>query len=56
MKKSIYLITGVLALSVAGLAISQDRGPGRGMRQTDTDNNGITFEEYTAKAEVDRAA
>lgn len=80
MKKSIYLITGVLALSVAGLAISQDRGPGRGMRQmdtdgngnvekaefvamfekrfseTDTDNNGITFEEYSAKAEVDRAA
>ena len=24
--------------------------------ETDTDNNGITFEEYTAKAETDRAA
>jgi len=80
MKKSIYLITGVLTLSVAGLAISQDRGPGRGMSrmdtdgngtvekseftamfekrfaETDTNNDGITFEEYQAKAEADRAA
>lgn len=79
MKKSIYVITGVLALSVAGFAISQDRGPGRGMSEMDTDgngtvektefaamfekryaetdvnNDGITLNEYQAKAEADRA-
>lgn len=80
MRKSIYVITGVLALSVAGFAISQERGPGRGMSQmdtdgngtvekaefkamfekryaeTDTNNDGITLEEYQVKAEADRAA
>lgn len=84
MRKSIYLLSGVLALTVAGVALSQDRMRGMGsdmhdrmsemdadgngsveksefmamfdkrFSETDTDNNGITFEEYQAKSEADR--
>lgn len=40
MKKSIYVVSSIIALSIAGVAISQDRGPGRGMSEMDTDDNG----------------
>ncbi|MDG1438118.1 MAG: EF-hand domain-containing protein, partial [Emcibacteraceae bacterium] len=40
MKKSIYVVSGVIALTIAGVAVSQDRGQGRGMSEMDTDGNG----------------
>jgi Ca2+-binding EF-hand superfamily protein len=40
MKKSIYVVSGVIALTIAGVAVSQDRGHGRDMSEMDTDGNG----------------
>lgn len=50
MKKSIYVISSIIALSIAGVAISQDRGHrGRDMSEMDTDGNGtVEKSEFTA--------
>lgn len=53
MNKSIYVITGVLALSVSGIAMSQHRGPDRGMSEMDTDGNG-TVEKSEFSAMLDK--
>lgn len=47
MTKSIYIMTGVFALSIAGTALAQDRD--RGMSMMDTDGNG-TVEKSEFKA------
>ncbi|MBT5072495.1 MAG: hypothetical protein HOJ34_11510 [Kordiimonadaceae bacterium] len=49
MNKSIYVITGVIALSISGAAMSQDRGQSRGMSAMDTDGNGtVEKSEFSA--------
>ncbi|MDG1707759.1 MAG: hypothetical protein P8H03_03310, partial [Emcibacteraceae bacterium] len=40
MRKSIYVVSGIIALTIAGVAVSQDRGRDRGMSEMDTDGNG----------------
>ncbi|MCC3860647.1 EF-hand domain-containing protein [Pseudemcibacter aquimaris] len=50
MKKTIYVMTGVLAVSIAGVAMSQDRGMMRGM---DTNENG-TVEKSEFDAMMDK--
>ncbi len=77
MTKSIYIITGVLALSITGTAMSQERDRGMSMMdtdkngtveksefvemykkrfaETDTNGDGISFDEYKAKVTADRA-
>lgn len=50
MTKSIYIITGVLALSITGTALSQERD--RGMSMMDTDGNGtVEKSEFVAMYE-----
>lgn len=50
MNKTIYVLTGVLAVSIAGTAMSQDRG---GMRGMDTNENG-TVEKSEFDAMMDK--
>ena len=49
MNRSIYIITGVLALTFTGVAMSQDADPRGRMAELDTDGNGtIEKSEFTA--------
>lgn len=80
MKKTVYVITGVIALALTGTVLAQQGGPGGRMSEMDTDkngtieksefaamfdrryaetdqnNDGISFDEYKAKSDADRAA
>jgi hypothetical protein len=49
MKKTVYVITGVIALALTGTVLAQQGGPGRGMSAMDTDKNGtVEKSEFTA--------
>ena len=50
MNKKLYMITGILTVTIATFSMAQDSGPGRGMSSMDTNKNGTV-----EKAEFDAA-